>query len=89
MTARVSVTSKGAQLTLWRMRSQALYYRKWHGAGAAWRVKALEQAWHWLRAWRNRRRDADKAAESQAIGRLWEQAWRDTQGGAASPPQPW
>jgi len=85
----MSFSSKGAQLTLWRMRSQALYYRKWHGRLAAWLVKALEQGWHRLRAWRNRRRDAGKAAESQAIIRLWDQAWRDTQGGAVSPPQPW
>jgi GT2 family glycosyltransferase len=85
----VSFSSKGSQLTLWRMRSQLLYYRKWHGPVVAGLVKTLEQSWHWLRAKRNRRRDADKVAESEAICRCWTQAWHDTQGGAVSPPQPW
>jgi len=87
--AGVSFSAAGSQLTLWRMRSQLLYYRKWHGPATAWLVKQLEQRWHGLRAWRNRRRDAGKVAESEGIGRLWAQAWRDTQGGAVSPPQPW
>ena len=82
-------SSSGKQLTLWRMRSQILYYRKWHGYLYSVLVKALEQSWHRLRAWRNAKRAPDKAAESRHIVQLWEQAWADTQGGLASPPQPW
>jgi hypothetical protein len=85
----VSFTSKGSQLTLWRMRSQLLYYRKWQGGVMARLVKGLEQNWHRLRAMRNRRRAAAKADESAALVKLWEQAWQDTQGGAVSPTQPW
>ena len=82
-------SKSGSQLTLWRMRSQLLYYRKWHGRPAAWLVKAMEQGWHALRAFRNRRRDPAKAAESRQVIHTWRQAWQDTQGGAVSPPQPW
>ena len=82
-------SSAGKQLTLWRMRSQILYYRKWHGYLYSVLVKALEQSWHQLRALRNAKRAPDKAAESRHIVQLWEQAWADTQGGLASPPQPW
>ncbi len=85
----MSFTSTGSQLTLWRIRSQLLFYRKWQGPALAWSVKLLEQGWHRLRAWRNRRRNAGKAAESETLVRLWDQAWRDTQGGLVSPPQPW
>ena len=85
----LAFSSSGKQLTLWRMRSQLLYYRKWHGLFYSWLVKALEQAWHGLRAWRNGMRAPDKAAESRHVIQLWRQAWQDTQGGRISPPQPW
>ncbi len=79
----------GKQLTLWRMRSQLLYYRKWHGLIYSWLVKSLEQGWHRLRARLNRNRSPVKAAESKRIVQLWQQAWIDTQGGLNSPKQPW
>jgi GT2 family glycosyltransferase len=85
----LTMASGGAQLTLWRMRSQLLYYRLWHGGWAAWWVKRQEMLWHRLRAWRNRRRDAAKREESETTLRLWRQAWEDTAGGTVSPPQPW
>ena len=85
----LAFSSSGKQLTLWRMQSQLLYYRKWHGLIYSWLVKALEQAWHGLRAWRNVTRAPAKAAESRRIVQLWQQAWQDTQGGQNSPPQPW
>ncbi len=85
----MAFSSHGSQLTLWRMRSQLLYYRKWHGFLMTGLVKALEQAWHRLRTLCNRRRHPAKAEESAELVRLWDQAWRDTQGGAVSPPQPW
>ncbi|ASF46011.1 glycosyltransferase family 2 protein [Methylovulum psychrotolerans] len=82
-------SSAGKQLTLWRMRSQLLYYRKWHGWVYSWLAKSLEQNWHRLRAWRNAHRTPEKAAESRHIVQLWAQAWVETQGGLVSPPQPW
>lgn len=85
----LTMASRGAQLTLWRMRSQLLYYRKWHGPLAAWWVRQQEVLWHLLRAWRNRHRSPAKHDESRAIVRLWQQAWDDTRGGRTSPPQPW
>lgn len=86
---QLSFSKRGSQLTLWRMRSQLLYYRKWHGFIGAFLVKALEQNWHRLRAWRNRTRDADKFEDSREIVATWKQAWADTQGGKVSPTQPW
>jgi len=85
----LAFSSSGKQLTLWRMRSQVLYYRKWHGLVYSWLVKGLEQGWHGLRAWRNASRAPEKAAESKHIVQLWRQAWQETQGGRISPPQPW
>ncbi|AAU92264.1 glycosyl transferase, group 2 family [Methylococcus capsulatus str. Bath] len=82
-------SSHASQLTLWRMRSQALYYRKWHGLALAWSAKTLEQLWHWLRALRHRRSAPAKAHDSEALIRLWNRAWKETEGGRVSPPQPW
>ena len=82
-------SSSGKQLTLWRMRSQVLYYRKWHGWLYSLFAKALEQTWHRVRAWRNATRAPAKAEESRRIVQLWDQAWLDTQGGRHSPAQPW
>jgi hypothetical protein len=82
----------GAQLTLWRLRSGFLYYRKHHGS-AAWRLLAMESAWHLLRFMRNRisRRAAsiEKVAESRIMLALARQAWKETHGGRYSPPKPW
>jgi hypothetical protein len=71
------------------MRSQLLYYRKWHGWLYSYLVKGLEQTWHGLRAWRNNARNPAKAEESKRIVELWRQAWQDTEGGLNSPTQPW
>ena len=71
------------------MQSQLLYYRKWHGLLYTHLVKAIEQAWHGLRAWRNKTRAPAKAVESRHIVQLWQQAWQATQGGLNSPHQPW
>ncbi|MBK1643688.1 glycosyl transferase [Thiocapsa imhoffii] len=88
----MSAAGKGAQLTLWRMRSGLLYYRKHHGWFGAWAVCQLESTWHRLRAWRNRGEDPTrrlKRAESQAVRDLLAQAWTETRGGRVSPPRPW
>lgn len=85
----LAFSSTGKQLTLWRMQSQLLYYRKWHGRIYAGLAKNTEQTWHRLRAWRNKTRSPLKAAESMHIVQLWQQAWQATQGGLHSPHQPW
>ena len=85
----LAFSSSGKQLTLWRMRSQLLYYRKWHGLVYSWLVKALEQGWHGLRGRLNKNSSPAKAAESKRIVQLWQQAWQDTHGGLNSPKQPW
>jgi hypothetical protein len=82
----------GSQLTLWRLRSGFLYYRKHHGS-AAWRVFTLERGWHALRFVRNivspGRSRREKAAESRSMMALTRRAWDDTRGGRVSPPRPW
>jgi GT2 family glycosyltransferase len=82
----------GAQLTLWRLRSGFLYYRKHHGS-AAWRALMLERGWHALRFMRNtvwrQPGCSEKAEESQAMMALTRQAWDETRGGRYSPPKPW
>ena len=86
---QLAFSSSGKQLTLWRMQSQLLYYRKWHGLTYTRFVKLIEQAWHGLRAWRNEASNPEKAVESRRIVELWGQAWQATQGGLNSPKQPW
>ena len=83
-------SSSGSQLTLWRMRSGLLYYRKHHGALTVRAVAWLESGWHRLRAWRALRRGQQrKAQESQRVVALMRQAWRETDGGLSSPARPW
>ena len=86
------MSRSGSQLTLWRMRSEFLYYRKHHGFGA-YLAYQMENLWHQARRFRNSLGSSqdrkDKAAESQMICNLLEQAWRETDGGRVSPPRPW
>ncbi|WP_208456550.1 glycosyltransferase family 2 protein [Burkholderia sp. BCC1644] len=83
----------GAQLTLWRMRSAMLYYRKHHGLPAAWLASRAELGWHALRMVRNARAGAaprqDKVADSKRQAAMLKRAWRETMGGRVSPPTPW
>jgi GT2 family glycosyltransferase len=88
----LSMSRTGAQIALWRMRAEFLYYRKHHGA-QAWLAKQSESNWHRLRQWKNsgsadpvRKR---KFEDSTATIRLLDQAWRETQGGRISPARPW
>ncbi len=89
----LNLSSSGAQLTLWRLRSEALYYRKQHGPLTAWLAMQIEKRWHQARAWKNAgRTDATsraKTEESRAIVTLIDQAWRETRCGRLSPPRPW
>lgn len=81
----------GSQLTLWRMRSALMYYRKQHGLRGVWLAYLLEQGWHGLRCLRHAFSGGNriKQAESRVQLRLLGQAWDDTQGGRQSPPRPW
>jgi GT2 family glycosyltransferase len=88
----LEMSSAGAQLVRWRMRSTLLYYRKHHGI-AAWWAKMLELGMFRLTALRNclssdpvRR---EKVQRNRNLARLMHQAWEDTQGGRVSPPRPW
>ena len=88
----LEMSSTGAQLIRWRMRSTLLYYRKHHGA-RAWLAKTLESTVYRLTALRNalsldpERRE--RAHNNRNLVRLMQQAWQDTNGGRISPPRPW
>lgn len=90
----VDFTSSGSQLVLWRMRSGLLYYRKHHGRLVAWLVARLEMLWQGLRhlkaalvgGWSGRSERDENALRTL---RLMRRAWRETMGGAISPPRPW
>jgi GT2 family glycosyltransferase len=88
----LEMSSAGAQLIRWRMRSTLLYYRKHHGAGA-WMAKALELSLYRLTAlrnsWSNDLVRKERARRNLNLGRLMHQAWEDTRGGRVSPPRPW
>jgi GT2 family glycosyltransferase len=85
-------SKSGAQLTLWRMRSTLLYYRKHHGL-TAWLAMLLEIIWYWIRSYRRQlSRDPDRRNSARADRRMvstMSQAWHDTRGGRISPSQPW
>jgi GT2 family glycosyltransferase len=83
----LAFSESGSQLTLWRMRSAFLYYRKHHG-GVVWFVKEMERLWYWLRALKNGRSNT-KTKESEALQKMLQQAWRETAGGKLSPARPW
>jgi len=86
----VEFSSSGSQLTLWRMRSALLYYRKHHGVGMAWLVVLLESTWHGLRGLRARLRgNQHKHQESSRALSLMRRAWQETRWGSISPPRPW
>jgi hypothetical protein len=85
-------SASAGTLTLWRMRSTLLYYRKHHGM-AALGAKWLELALYHLSAWRNRFSGNParklRAEQNRRLILCMEQAWKDTQGGRISPPRPW
>jgi GT2 family glycosyltransferase len=86
----VEFSSSGSQLTLWRMRSALLYYRKHHGVLTTSLVALLEAAWHQLRGLRARLLgNTRKYHESSRIVTLMQRAWLETGCGRVSPPRPW
>jgi GT2 family glycosyltransferase len=88
----LEMSSAGAQLVRWRMRSTLLYYRKHHGVGA-WMAKMLELALYHLTALRNSFTSdparKERVRKNHNLARLMHQAWQDTNGGRTSPPRPW
>lgn len=88
----LEMSQTGAQLVLWRMRSTLLYYRKHEGSMAA-VVRWLEEIWYLLRGWRNRFRNSEDARcevrNQERLAALMGKAWKETNGGRVSPPQPW
>jgi GT2 family glycosyltransferase len=88
----LEMSSTGAQLVLWRMRSTLLYYRKHHG-WKAWLAKMLELTLYRLIVVRNffskTPRRIARTKEHRNLIALMKQAWKDTNGGRISPPRPW
>jgi hypothetical protein len=88
----LEMSSAGAQLIRWRMRSTLLYYRKHHGA-RAWMAKMLELTLYRFAAFRNSFSTDPSRKERVRLNRnlirLMRQAWKDTNGGRVSPPRPW
>lgn len=84
--------SNEAQVIKWRMRSMLLYYRKHHG-GQAWLSMMMERTHMQIIFLRNRwsRLPERRIRAQQQTSRLalLRDAWRETQGGRISPPQPW
>ena len=83
----------GSQLTLWRMRSALLYYRKHSGLLTTALAMMVEIFWYWLRFFRrqfssNPDRRSSARTELRLAGTM-AQAWRETKGGKFSPAQPW
>lgn len=88
--ANEEFSSSGSQLTLWRMRSALMYYRKHHGVLSAWLMSRIETTWHGLRRWKAKLvSDVAKYKESHRVADLMHRAWQETQGGRVSPPRPW
>ena len=88
----LEISSAGAQLIRWRMRSTLLYYRKHHNS-QVWLAKMLELAYYHGTSLRNIfSRDParkERARRNQDMAKLLHQAWEDTRGGRVSPPRPW
>lgn len=86
----VEFSSSGSQLTLWRMRSALLYYRKHHGVLVTSLVALLEGGWHQLRGLRARLQGkVRKQQESGRVVALMRRAWWETRCGTVSPARPW
>jgi GT2 family glycosyltransferase len=89
----LELSKVGSQLTLWRMRSSLLYYRKHSGLLTTALAMAAEIFWYWLRFFRrqfspNPDRRSSAKTELKLAG-MMAQAWRETKGGKLSPVQPW
>lgn len=90
--ASLSMSKSGSQLTLWRMRSEFLYFRKYHGMNAR-LARWVEEFWHRLRLLKGSLRKSEatkvKSEDSRQIIGLLHRAWAETHGGRLSPVRPW
>jgi len=88
----LEISKAGAQLTLWRMRSMLLYYRKHHGLAVRFAM-LMEILWYWMQSQRRRlSRNSERRIKSHSdrlLVTLMGRAWRETRGGRLSPAQPW
>jgi|SRR5580698_1295155 GT2 family glycosyltransferase len=88
-----NMSKVGAQLTLWRMRSTLLYYRKHSGIVVTAMAMLIEVLWSWQRFVRMRlspipERRSSAETERKLVATMT-RAWRETKGGKLSPVQPW
>ena len=81
------ISKSGMQMTLWRLQSQYLYYRKNNGYITAIFSKNLEYMWNYLRYIKNK--NTEKAEESKIMIEMIKKAWSNTKGGKFSPNKPW
>jgi GT2 family glycosyltransferase len=92
-TLNLEISSKGAQVALWQLRSALLFFRKHYGGLSTWLWWQLENNWHLLREWKNARSTAPECQSKANYSKNWrnllKQAWQDTKGGKISPPRPW
>lgn len=92
-TVRKHFDASGAQISLWRLRSEYLYFRKNHGLHAVIAHALVETTRHLARMAVNSIRPGDaardKRADSQHKLRLCLDALSDTRFGSFSPPPPW
>jgi GT2 family glycosyltransferase len=91
--SELELSAGASQLTLWRMRSALLFYRKHHGVAGAWAAMLLELWWNRVQLQRHRMSRSPeaerKALQASSLIRQMTQAWRETRGGKYSPPKPW
>ena len=83
------VSKSGMQMTLWRLQSQYLYYRKNYGLIKTLMSKNLERIWNYIRYKKNIKNNPAKAEESRVVLELIKKAWEYTEGGKISPERPW
>ena len=83
------VSKSGMQMTLWRLQSQYLYYRKNYGLIKTLMSKNLERIWNYIRYKKNIKNNPAKAEESRVVLELIKKAWEYTEGGKIPPERPW
>ncbi|TDT72448.1 hypothetical protein EV215_0254 [Hypnocyclicus thermotrophus] len=82
------ISKNGMQMTLWRLQSQYLYYRKNFGLITAYSSKLMELTWNIIRTLKNKNNNLKKE-ESRIIIKMIKKAWENTKGGKISPAFPW
>jgi len=92
-TGTMPFAAPAPRLTLWRMRSMLLYFRKHHGGGAARMMYLLEGIFYRLQAlcsgYSRHPQAGHRGFYSNVMASSLDQAWAETNGGRISPPPPW